>query len=126
MSGIWQKNKIMILIKIPIKTNTKQLEAIVSALRYRLLSQPEIMVNGKSVDNDREKTFHYQLTLKLAEKLSRKLMDKKLNPGKKKEFTIKLNYPEAYTLYNVLFEVETPPEIALYNRSIFSQLDKML
>lgn len=115
----------MILIKIPLKMNITQLEAIVSALRYRLVSKPSIMVNGKSEDS-REQTLYYQMTLKLTEKLAKQLVNKQLNPTKKKEFKLKLNYPEAYTLYNVLFEVETPEHISIYIRNVFNQLDKLI
>jgi len=115
----------MILIKIPIKLTLPQLEAAVTTMRYWLMSRDDIMVNGKS-QISKERTLAYQTALKLTEKLAKSLVDKQLNPLKKKEFKLKLNYPEAYTLYNVLFEVETPEHISLYVRSVFNQLDKLL
>ena len=116
----------MIIIKIPVEVNIYKLEVIIHGLKTYLMLQADAFTNGKTA-GDRYDTMKYQIALKLADKLLRKLTDKKLNPAKKDRFKIKLLYHEALVLMNVLQDItmaNTDDQVAANH--IIAQLDKNL
>jgi len=116
----------MILIKVNIKLTVERLEAVTTALRIYLMSQNHIYANGKAA-NDPDETLRFQLALRLAEKLGKKLMEKRLNPPAKKEFSIKLRYEYIYILHKALSQTSTRDDrMDVYLRDIIYQTDRLL
>ena len=116
----------MIIIKIPVEVNKYKLEAVIHGLKTYLLVQADAYTNGKTA-GDRYDTMKYQIALKLTDKLLRKLTDKKLNPGKKDSFKIKLLYHEAMVMLDVLQNFETSsPDARVAIEQVIYQLDKQL
>jgi len=116
----------MIIIKIPIEVNKYKLEAVIHGLKTYLMVQADAYTNGKTA-GDRYDTMKYQIALKLTDKLLRKLTDKKLNPGKKDSFKIKLLYHEAMVMLDVLQNFETSnTDARVATNQVIAQLDKQL